>query len=277
MDLEAVRSALLKRSTFSAKRVAFFGVVALCVVAGIFLRSGLYSAQPEAEQNTPATSTPTTTTPAVEATKSVAQPDGEQNAPVAATPSPSPATVTSAGEGIGAVQSSPPSQNNAVTAATEQVEPAVNPPDPAGAADEHAEPALPGSGIILVARLPVEVRASPSSSAPALYGFPAGRPFRVIGREGGFAHIQDLKSSASGWIDEAALAQPPDDPTASVPAQPKSYSAGGKPTNSSAGPKPKTTQKDPGVTADSEAAAQPGRNRPGIFGRGGLFGGIFGN
>ena len=48
--------------------------------------------------------------------------------------------------------------------------------------------------------------ASPSSSAPVLYGFPAGRPFRVIGRSAGFAHIQDLKSSASGWIDEAALA-----------------------------------------------------------------------
>src|SRR5262245_20460392 len=174
MDLEAVRSALPKRSTFSAKRVAFFGVVALCAVAGIFLRSGLYSAQPEAEQNTPATSpsTPTTTTLAVEATKSVAQPDGEQNAPAAATPSPSPAMATSAGEGVGAVQSSPAPQNKAVTAATEQVEPAVNAPDPAGAADEHAEPASPGSSIILVARLPVEVRASPSVSAPALYGFP---------------------------------------------------------------------------------------------------------
>ena len=42
-----------------------------------------------------------------------------------------------------------------------------------------------------------------------MYGFPAGRPFRVIGREAGFVQIQDLKSSASGWIDEAALAPPP--------------------------------------------------------------------
>src|SRR5262245_41510909 len=137
MDLEAVRSALPKRSTFSAKRVAFFGVVALCVVAGIFLRSGHYSAQPEAEQTKPATSpsTPTATTPEVKATKSVAQPDGEQNVPTAATPSPSPATATSAADEVGAVRSSPPPQNIAVTAAPEQVQPAVNPPDPAGAAD----------------------------------------------------------------------------------------------------------------------------------------------
>src|SRR5262245_19519689 len=69
--------------------------------------------------------------------------------------------------------------------------------------------------MILVSRQPVAVLASPSSSAPALYGFPAGRPFRVIGRDGGFAHIQDLRSSASGWIDEAALALPPRMPAVS--------------------------------------------------------------
>ena len=59
--------------------------------------------------------------------------------------------------------------------------------------------------------------ASPSSSAPVLYGFPAGRPFRVIGRSAGFAHIQDLKSSASGWIDEAALAPTTSAPVRSAP------------------------------------------------------------
>jgi hypothetical protein len=85
MDLEAARKALSKGSTFSTKRVAFFGVVGLCVVAGIFLRSGLYFTQPEAEQNTPATSSSTTTVaaPAVDIPKSVAQPEGEQNAPAA--------------------------------------------------------------------------------------------------------------------------------------------------------------------------------------------------
>jgi hypothetical protein len=266
MDLEAARKALSKGSTFSTKRVAFFGVVGLCVVAGIFLRSGLYFTQPEAEQNTPATSSSTTTVaaPAVDISKSVAQPEGEQNAP-AATPSPSPATATSAAEGVGAIQSSPPAQN-AVTVPTEQAQPAVNELKPAGEADEHAEPVLPGSGIILVARQPVEVRAGPSSSAPTLYGFPAGRPFRVIGREGGFAHIQDLKSSASGWIDEAALAQPPIAPGASSPAQPRPFSADRK-----------SAQKNGAVSADSEVATQQDRKRAGLFGRGGLFGGIFGN
>ena len=197
------------------------------------------------------------------------------HAPAAATPSPLPATDTSAVEKGAAVQSSPPAQN-AVAAPTEQADPSVNEPTPASEPDENTESALPHSGIILVARLPVEVRASPSSSAPTLYGFPAGRPFRVIGREGGFAHIQDLKSSASGWIDEAALARPPQDPAESAPAQPKPFSAGRKPTNPSPGPKPKTTRKD-GAAPDSEAAAQPDRNRPGLLGRGGLFGGIFGN
>jgi hypothetical protein len=165
------------------------------------------------------------------------------------------------------------------TAPTERAEPtgeAVDEFKPAGEVDEQTESEISDSGIILVAKQPVEVLASPSSSAPALYGFPAGRPFRVIGREGGFAHIQDLKSSASGWIDEAVLARPPRDSEASAPAQPKAFSVGRKPTTSSAGPKPKKPQKDNPVTTGSEAAAQPERNRPGLFGRG-LFGGIFGN
>jgi hypothetical protein len=221
MDLEAAQKALSKPSTFSSKRVVFFGVVGLCLVAGVLLRLGLVP-KSEVEQNAPVTATPSpqlTATPAVEATKSVSQPVVEQNAPGAATAAPSPAKATPAGEGTGAApQSSLPAQS-AVTAPTEQVEPtgnAVGKPEPAGEADEHAEAGLPGSGIILVARRPVEVLASPSSSAPALYGFPAGRPLRVIGHQGGFAHIQDLSSSASGWIDEAALAQPP---AASAPAQ----------------------------------------------------------
>jgi hypothetical protein len=266
MDLEAARKALPKRSTFSSKRVAFFVVVGLCVIAGILLRSGSFI-QPQLEQNAPAAVAPSpppaAATPAVEATSP--QPQLDQNAPAAVAPSPSPAAAT------------PPAQN-AVTAPTEQAQSTgEGVHELAGEADEHAESELPGSGIILVAKQPVEVRASPSSSAPALYGFPAGRPFRVIGREGGFAHIQDLKSSASGWIDEAALARPPHDPAASAPAQPKPFSVGRKSTNPSAGPKPKTTQKDSAVTAGSEVGAKPDRNRPGLFGRGGLFGGIFDN
>ena len=140
-----------------------------------------------------------------------------------------------------------------------------------------SSPSHLGSGMILVSRQPIEVLASPSSSAPALYGFPAGRPFRVIGRDGGFAHIQDLKSSASGWIDEAALTPPPSAPAVSAPSQPKPSAVSRKPANPSADPKPKATKNDSGVTADSEAATQPDRRRPGLFGRGGVFGGIFRN
>ena len=206
MDLEAARKALPKRSTFSSKRVAFLVVVSLCLAAGVLLRSGQYFTQPEVEQNAPVAVTPSPT-PAT-ATPAVPQPQVEQNAPAAVAPPPPPAAATPAREAPGAVPHSSLPAHNAVTAPTEQAEPtgeAVDKSEPAGEADEHAESELPGSGIILVAKQPVEVRASPSSSAPALYGFPAGRPFRVIGREGGFAHIQDLKSSASGWIDEAAL------------------------------------------------------------------------
>ena len=185
MDLEAARKALTKRSTFSSKRVAFFVVMGLCFVVGILLRASPYFTQQQVEQNGPAavapSPPPTAATPAVEATESVPQPQVEQNTPAAVAPSPPPAAAT------------PPAQN-AVTAPTEQAEPTgeiIGEPAPAGEADDHAESGLPGSGIILVAKQPVEVLASPSSSAPALYGFPAGRPFRVIGREGGFAHIQD--------------------------------------------------------------------------------------
>lgn len=270
MDLEAARKALSKRSTFYSKRTVFFGVVGLCLVAGVLLRLG-FVPQSEVELNAPVTGTPSpplTATPAVEATKSVSQPVVEQNAPGAAVAPPL-ATATPAVEGTAATpQSSLPAQN-VVTAPTEQVEPSGNTVGelkPADEADEHAETELPGSGIILVARRPVEVLASPSSSAPALYGFPAGRPFRVIGRQGGFAHIQDLRSSASGWIDETALAEPPPAPAASAPVQSKTFSTSGKP-----------TREDSTVTANPGTANPPDRRRPGLFGRGGLFGGIFGN
>ena len=77
----------------------------------------------------------------------------------------------------------------------------------------------------------------------------------------------------SGWIDESALAEPPRAAAARTPAQPKTFSAGGKPANGSTVQKPAATQKN----ADSEGATQPDRSRPGLFGRGGVFGGIFGN
>jgi hypothetical protein len=268
MDLEAARKALSKRSRFSPKHVAFFGVVGVCLVAGVLLRLGLVS---QVEQNGPVAVTPSpppVAMPAVQATKSMPQPEVEQKTPAAPTPSPAPATTTPAGEETGTVPRSSIPPQQAMTAPNEQA-------DLIG--ETVSEPELPDSGIVLVARQPVEVRASPSASAPTLYGFPAGRPFRVIGREGGFAHIQDLKSSASGWIDEATLALPPRAPTTSAPVQPSAFSTDGKPNRPSGGPRPRATQKDGAVTADTEAATQPDRKRSGLFGRGGLFGGIFRN
>jgi hypothetical protein len=91
------------------------------------------------------------------------------------------------------------------------------------AAPSQQEPTEPtGSGMILVAKRPIKLLASPSSSAVTLYGFPAGRRFRLIAQKPGFAQIQDLKSGATGWIDEASLGQSPQVPVASVPSEPKS-------------------------------------------------------
>ena len=253
MDLEVARKALSKRNTFSPKHVAFFVVAGLCLVAGILLRSGQYFGQPEVEQNAPVT---------------------------VAAPPPSAVAATPAEETTESVPKAPPPAQDAATAPTENVEPtgeAVEALEQADEAVEHAEqPEPPGSGMILVSRQPIGLLASPSSSASTMYGFPAGRPFRVIGRDGGFAHIQDLKSSASGWIDEAALAPPPSAPAVSAPSQPKPVAVSPKSAKPSADPKPKATKKDSQVTADSEAATQPDRRRPGLFGRGGAFGRIFG-
>jgi len=253
MDLEVARKALSKRGAFSSKRVAFFVVAGLSVVVGILLRSGQYFGQPEVEQNAPVT---------------------------VAAPPPSAVAATPAVETTESVPKTPPPAQEPATAPNEQAEQTGEGVEQADEAVEHAEqPEPPGSGMILVSRQPIAVLASPSSSATTMYGFPAGRPFRVIGRDGGFAHIQDLKSSASGWIDEAALAPPPSVPAVSAPSQPKPVAVGRKSAKPSADPKPKATKKDSQVTADSEAATETDsvQTRPGLFGRGGLFGGIFGN
>jgi hypothetical protein len=258
MDLEVARKALSKRSAFSWKRLAFFVVAGLSLVVGTLLRSGQYFGQPEVEQNAPVTG--------------------------AALPPPA-AAVTPAVETTESVPKTPPPTQEPAAARNEHAEQTgevVEQADQAEEAVEHAEqPEPPGSGMILVSRQPIELRASPSSSAPIMYGFPAGRPFRVISRDGGFAQIQDLKSSASGWIDEAALAPPPRVPAISAPSQPKPVAVSRKSAEPSANPKPKATKKDSQVTADTEAATEPDpvqtRERPGLFGQGGLFGGIFGN
>jgi hypothetical protein len=172
MDLEVARKVLSKRGTFSSKRVAFFVVAGLSLVLGILLRSGQYFGQPEVAHNAPVT---------------VAPPPPSAGAP-----------ATPAVETTESVPKTPPTVQEPATAPNEQAAQtgeAVEQAEQADGAIKHAEqPKPPGSGMILVSRRPVEVLASPSPSAPTMYGFPAGRPFRVIGRDGGFAQIQDLKS-----------------------------------------------------------------------------------
>jgi hypothetical protein len=263
MDLEAARKSLSKRSRFSPKKIAFAVVVGLVFVAGIGLRVSHYVSEPPA-QNEPA---------AVEAPMTVPLPAPE------ASPPPPPAETT---ESLPAA--SPAETKEAVPAAPASTQEALpGPPEPAeqaGDAAGQAEQAdLPGGGMILVSRKPVEVRSGPSASAPAMYGFPAGRPFRVTGHEGGFVRIQDLKSSASGWIDEAALAAPPATSPVAAPSPAKPGALDRKPATAAADPKLKVGKKASPVTVDSEQAPDPdpaeARRRPGLLG--GLFGGIFGN
>jgi hypothetical protein len=72
----------------------------------------------------------------------------------------------------------------------------------------------------LVTKSAVKVLSGPSASAPLLYGFPPGRPLRLIARDAGFAQIQDLKSGATGWVDENALAHSVPNESGSVPSEP---------------------------------------------------------
>ena len=270
MDLEVARKSLSKRSAFSTKKIAFVAVAGLVLVAGIALRASHYFGE---------TSAQTEPTP-VEAPLSAPTAPAPETAPAAPAPEAASPPAAKATESV------------PVTPATQEAAPASTAPaEPAGHTAEQTAPEndavgqadqadLPGAGMILVARRPVQVLASPSASAPAMYGFPAGRPFRVIGREGGFVQIKDLRSSASGWIDEAALAAPPPAPAVATPSQSKPGAVSRKPATASADPKPKAPKKDAPIADDSEPAAEPDvdqpRQRPGLFGRGGLFGGIFG-
>src|SRR5262249_13118267 len=144
------------------------------------------------------------------------QSEVEQNAPVEVAPSPPPAATTT--ESVPQPTSSPPGPATSPVGPTDSVSqsPAPvsasgpnEPKEPTGegikeleqaeeAAEQPGQPELPSSDMILVSRQPIGLLASPSSSASVLYGFPTGRPFRVIGRDGGFAHIKDLQSSANG-------------------------------------------------------------------------------
>ena len=158
-----------------------------------------------------------------------------------------PPPPTPAVEATESVPELPPPAQDAATAPTENVKPtgeAVEAPEQAGDAAEHTEQPEPlGSGMILVSRQPVSVLASPSASAPTMYGFPAGRPFRVIGHDGGFAHIQDLKAvRAAGLRRQRSAAATRSGRLGSVSDGP--FAVRRKPTNPSADPKPKATKND---------------------------------
>jgi len=285
MDLEEARKTLSKRRTFTPKRVAFFGVAGLCLVAGIALRAAQYFGPPDAQVGPPPT-----VESAPPAATIVTKPQAAEPAPA---PAPSPAAAPAQQAAEPASPTSPPAADTAEAAAPQSASAPEAPagdvadaPGQVGSIDHAEQPELPGDGMILVSRRPIEVLAGPSPSSPSLYGFPAGRPFRVIGHEAGFAHIQDLRSKASGWIEEAALAAPPSAPAVSTPSQSKvPLPAKQKSTTPSptAGAKAKPP-KSGGTAAtdtDTEAEPQPDADvaqsrRPGLFGRGGLFGGIFG-
>jgi hypothetical protein len=87
-------------------------------------------------------------------------------------------------------------------------------------ASQGGATAAADAGMILIAKHPIQMLAQPSSSAAVLYGFPSGRRFRLVSQQSGFAQIQDVKSGATGWIDEAALGQSPQT-AVSVPSEPK--------------------------------------------------------
>src|SRR4029078_6492835 len=245
------------------------------LVAGILLRCSVQCfGQPKAEKNAPVT-VAAPLPPAAAPLPPTAAPTSPAAAPLppAAAPVTPPKATESPIKTPQPAQETPIEQSGQTGEAVDQTEQANEPVGDAG------QPASAGSGPILVSRQPIAMLASPSSSAPTLYGFPAGRPFRVIGHSGGFAQIEDLRSGASGWIDEAALAPPPGSPAVSAPSQSKPVAVNRQSAAPSAVPTSKPTKKDNQVTAGSEEASEPLQTprRPGLFGGGGLSGGIFRN
>jgi hypothetical protein len=158
-----------------------------------------------------------------------------------------------------------PEDATVAVAAPEPTEPSAQPQV------EYPVSPTPLSGKIVVSKRPVEVLSSPSASASAVFGFPAGRPFRVLGGDGDYVKIQDLRSGASGWIEEAAL-EPAPPPAAKQRATGTSTK---KTTTTGAAPKRKQTSSDTS-TAAAEPKPEPKRQRRGLFGGGGVFGGLFG-
>lgn len=276
MDLEAARKTLEEPSAFSRKKLAFIGVAGVLLVSGIGWRASHYFADAPAarEPDTVVAPAPEAAAPPPsETTESVIE-KPPVAPPALVTPEAAPAPVQQAGDAA--------EKSDLESDVIGQAEPEQE------AAGQAEQADVPGSGMILVSRKPVQVLASPSASAAAMYGFPAGRPFRVIGREGGYVHIQDLRSSASGWIEEAALATPPKQaaPAVSAPSKPATSTATSpsqsnprtarKPATPAAEPKP--AKKSAPAVPGSEPAPEPQTRRPpALFGRDGFFGGIFSN
>ena len=156
----------------------------------------------------------------------------------------------------------------------------VAPPDAPTETEQTTKPEITGepldetlAGKILVSNRPVQVLAEPSASASAMFGFPAGRPFRAISKQDGFVRIQDVRSGASGWIEEAALAPAPTKPVVAAPSPSTRSSSGSSPSRSS--PSRSRASQPETASAPPKPAPEPKR-RGGLFGGGGLLGGLFG-
>jgi hypothetical protein len=130
------------------------------------------------------------------------------------------------------------------------------------------------AGKVLISTRPVQVLAEPSPTASSMFGFPAGRPFRAISKKDGFIRIQDVRSGASGWIEEAALAPAPTAPVQPAPSS-VSRSTASSGSGQASGSRRSTTSPSSTASAQPEPAPQP-QQRRGLFGGGGILGGLFG-
>jgi hypothetical protein len=87
------------------------------------------------------------------------------------------------------------------------------------------------------------VRSRPSPLSPPRGAYTAGKPLRVIAKEGAYVKIQDLGSGQLGWIEEASLAPFAGGYRRPTPAAPLVASV--------------TPQPEPSLVASAEAAPAP--------------------
>ena len=250
MDLGPTQKSRVHIAGLSSKQFVFLGIVGVIVVVGVVLRNVDFSGAPAGEETAPV---------AAEASPP------EADAPEAAT---APMEKTSTER----LPAPPPVTQEAAIPPSPQVEPTGDAAEKPLLTGDAAEPSLPSSDMILVARRPVELLAEPSADATVMFGFPAGRPFRVIGEEGGFVQIRDEQSGASGWIDKTALAAPPPRAPVVTRRSPSKPGAAGR----GSSPRRNAKQSDTAIPDELERNVEPPK-RPGLFGGRGLFGGLFRN